>query len=186
MFINPKFAIEQGWVTGIEDEKEQVQPNAIDFTLDELYSIDQHSGRYFTLLQDNSKYMIGGEKQSPYVAPYRARKCMPEFSYDAQLWQLDGNTSYDGLSKMYVKLPKGIAAMTIIRSTLNRNGLFLTSGLYDSGYEGHIGFALHNQMSNPAFLEPGVRVGQVIFVSSDSSDLYEGGYNHEVGTHHAD
>lgn len=34
MFVNPKHAIDQGLIRGIRDEAKQVQPNAVDFTLD--------------------------------------------------------------------------------------------------------------------------------------------------------
>ena len=39
MFINPKIAIEKGWITGLNDLDKQVQPNAIDFTADKAFDI---------------------------------------------------------------------------------------------------------------------------------------------------
>ena len=101
-------------------------------------------------------------------------------------WSISSHSVYDGMSDIYVELPEGVAAMLIIRSTFNRNGLFLTSGLYDSGYKGHLGFALHNRADAQARVAPGTRVGQVIFVSSDSAGMYAGGWNHDQGTHHSD
>ena len=56
MFINPKIAIEEGWVTGIHDPDLQVQPNAIDFTLDKVFTIDAKP----FILDENSKQMRGG------------------------------------------------------------------------------------------------------------------------------
>jgi deoxycytidine triphosphate deaminase len=171
MFINPKLAIAEGWITGIADEEKQVQPNAIDFTLDRLFSI--HDNTFH--ISEGGKKMRGGEE----VYPILDRRENVEF------WRLNAHSVYDGMSNIYVKVPEGVAAMLIIRSTFNRNGIFLTSGLYDSGFEGHIGFAIHNR-STSAFIAPGTRIGQIIFIPSDSAGLYAGGWNHEEGTHHSD
>ena len=40
MFVNPKKAIEKGWITGIKDEK-QIQPNAIDITADKMFELNR-------------------------------------------------------------------------------------------------------------------------------------------------
>jgi deoxycytidine triphosphate deaminase len=169
MFISPKVAIENGWVTGITNEDKQVQPNAIDFTIDHLYTI---SNRNEFVISENEKQMRGGKQISP----------EPDVTSTEEWWYIEPNTSYDGMSNIHVKLPEGVAAQLIIRSTFNRNGIFLTSGLYDSGYEGAIGFALHNN-SGRARIAPGTRIGQLIFVKSDSEGMYAGGYNHKKGTH---
>lgn len=170
MFINPKIAISEGWISGIVDIDKQVQPNAIDFTLDRLFSIHHHNGFH---ISEEGKQMRGGEEIAPIVD---RRTNLP-------YWRMEAKTSYDAMSNIYVKVPEGVAAMLIIRSTFNRNGLFLTSGLYDSGYEGHIGFAIHNN-SGYAYVSPGTRVGQIIFVESENALMYAGGWNHAEGTHH--
>ena len=170
MYINPKVAIANGWITGtIADNT--IQPNAIDFTLDKLFNID-HDMQF--IVSEQEKCMRGSKEIE---AQYE-----PENFY--HWWSLEAKTSYDAMSSMYVKLPEGIACNLIIRSTFNRNGIFLTSGLYDSGYEGHIGFAIHNN-SGPAKIATGTRVGQIMFVESDSAKMYAGGYNHGEGTHHS-
>ena len=170
MFINPKTAIEEGWVTGITNPEVQVQPNAIDFTLDHLFSIDDQP----FIISEAGKTMRGGSPMEISVVD------------SVEYWNLRGGRVYDGMSDIYVDLPEGVAAQLIIRSTLNRNGLFLTSGLYDSGYKGHLGFAIHNRANERALIAPGTRVGQVIFVSSDSAGMYAGGWNHEAGTHYSE
>ena len=165
MFISPQFAIDNNWISGILDPEIQVQPNAIDFTLDTLYSINDDATFF---LSNTDKKMRGGVEQLT----------------DDNNWTLSPNKVYDGMSSMYVNVPEGVAALLIIRSTLNRNGIFLTSGLYDSGFQGHIAFALHNR-SGTAVIERGTRVGQIIFVESNSVGMYAGGYNHTAGTHHS-
>jgi deoxycytidine triphosphate deaminase len=166
MFINPKTAITNGWIQGIKNEALQVQPNAIDFTLDQVFSINLLNA---FIISEAGKQMRGGGK----VLPIEQRDGTGEF------WNLEG-ASYDCLSDMYVEIPEGVAAILVPRSTFTRNGLFIASGLYDSGFKGHIGFVLHN----PARTKIGVgtRIGQIIFVSSENAKLYAGGYNHEAGT----
>ena len=125
MFIDPRDAIERGWVTHVHNPDKQVQPNALDFTVDRLFSID--NTKQFSI-NEEEKTMRGGEELSPFH----------------DYWHLDENTSYDAMSEVYVELPDGVAALLIVRSTFNRNGIFITSGLYDSGYQGNIGFCIHN------------------------------------------
>lgn len=167
MFINPRTAIEKEWITGIQDADKQVQPNAIDFTLDQLYTID--SDVVFEISEE-SKVMRSGKELEVNHRGY---------------WKLESGKVYDGMSKIHVNIPEGIAAMLIVRSTLNRNGLFVTSGLYDSGFNNYIGFAIHNR-SGDAYIQQGTRVGQIIFVESDSAGLYTGSYNNNKGKHWAE
>lgn len=171
MFISPITAVDSGWVTGIRDTDTQIQPNAIDFTLDHLYTINKSP---FFHVSERMKEMRGG---APLEAQHDPR-------HNEDFWRLEVGV-YDGMSDIYVDVPDGVAAYLIIRSTFNRNGLFITSGLYDSGFKGHIGFALHNR-AGLSFIAPGTRVGQLIFVESQNALMYSGGYNHELGTHHSE
>ncbi len=179
MFINPKTAITEGWIThpacsSLEDwvEKKFISPNAIDFTLDALYGINHHN--IFTLSED-SKQMRGSFEIAIANTDSEGR----------EFWTLSPHETYDGLSNMFLKLPKGVACNLIVRSTFNRNGIYLTSGLYDSKFEGPIGFAIHNN-SGMAMIQRGCRFGQIMFISSDSDGEYVGGYNHQPGTHWSD
>lgn len=171
MIINPKTAIEQGWITGIRDVEKQVQPNAIDYTLDHIFTINHHN--IAVISEDKSlTQMRGGDRL----------EISNHTSDGKSWWTLSAHEVYDGLSDIAVNLPEGVACTLIVRSTFNRNGLYITSGLYDSGYKGPIGFALHNR-SGLTSVEVGVRVGQIIFHASEDNGLYAGGWNHEVGTH---
>ena len=162
MFISPKVAIEQGWITGIRNEKLQVQPNAIDFTLDVIQTIDPEGVAY---IGEDTKVM---------------RKCVALDPVDGK-WNLAGQRVYDAMSDMYVKVPKGVAAFLVPRSTFARNGVILASGLYDTGYEGHIGFTIYTH-GGAIDVQKGVRYGQIVFVASDSVGEYAGGWNHARGT----
>ena len=178
MFISPKVAIEEGWITHPNcstyqdwEDNNFVSPNAIDFPLNRLFSINQSNT---FLVSENRKLLRGGEEILP------TTKCEDGSPY--LFWKLNPNTVYDGVSDMYVNIPSGIAAQIIIRSTFSRNGLFITSGLWDSGFKGSIGMAIHNR-SGEAFIAPGTRIGQIIFIESQNALMYAGGWNHEKGTH---
>jgi deoxycytidine triphosphate deaminase len=174
MIISPQKAIENGWVKGIYNPELQVQPNAIDFTLDRAYTVTDTA---FSLALDSSgreqKQMRGGEELSPEKLSW----------VDYSTWTIPKRDMIDCLSDMYVEVPNDVAVMLVPRSTLTRNGLILASGLYDTGFQGHIGFLLHNLSSVDAYIGPGVRVGQCMFVAADSVGQYAGGWNHDQGTH---
>ena len=170
MIIKPKTAIEKGWITGLTNLEKQVQPNAIDFTADKAFDVGQKE----FYVSETHKQMRGGEQVFPLSTFFEA-KCR-------NTWCLAGGEMLDFLSNVYVDLPKGVAAQLVIRSTLARNGLQLVSGLYDSGFKGHIGFLLHNRHKFEALIAEGTRVGQIIFMQADSAGGYAGDYNHDEGT----
>jgi len=173
MVINPRLAIKKGWVLipeGVDMDK-CIQPNAIDFTIDKVFTIDSQKPFY---INESNKHMRGG----PELIPSPVLDPMNEVHH---YWKLDTGI-YDGMSNFFVDIPEGVAALLIIRSTFNRNGLFITSGLYDSLFSGSVGFAIHNR-SGAAFISPGTRIGQLIFIHSDSTGGYAGRYNTLPGQH---
>lgn len=172
MFINPKTAIEKGWITGVTNPEIQIQPNALDFSLDTLFVLNESNP---FVISESGKQMRGGYKLEPIL----------DRTSKLDVWHLEKG-SYDGMSNVYVDLPEGIAAMLVIRSTFNRNGIFLTSGIYDSGFKGHVGFMIHNMCSGLTKIATGTRIGQLILVSSDSAKMYAGGWNHEQGSHYTE
>jgi deoxycytidine triphosphate deaminase len=172
MFINPNEVIQNGWITGITDPSTQLQPNAIDFTLDELLMVNDKERAYIS----NNKKLVKMKQLLPI-------NIINENKANAY-WPLLGFRVYDGTSKMYVKVPAGYACVPMFtRSTLTRNGTYIMSGLYDSGYEGHIGFTIYTN-GGEIDIEVGARIGQIGFVKAEHAHLYTGGYNHEQGTHY--
>jgi deoxycytidine triphosphate deaminase len=171
MFINPTVAIDNGWIKG-DFGYDNVQPNAIDFTLNKLFTINQSQA---FRIDSDEKRMRGGSEVKATFDP----------RFNKEYWTLHAGNCYDGMSDFYVDIPEGVAAMLIVRSTFNRNGIFITSGLYDSGYKGHCGFAIHNN-SGIAHIEPNTRIGQIIFVESGTAKLYNGSWNHKDGSHYSE
>lgn len=67
------------------------------------------------------------------------------------------------------------AGWVITRSTLNRNGVFLTSGLYDSGYHGAMAAVLHVTIA-PLVIQRGTRIGQYLSFDAEMLHQYDGAY----------
>jgi len=176
MIINPITAITERWIThpkcstlGDWKTHEFLAPNGVDFTIDNMYIINAHSP---FIISKEGKQMKGITELLP-ATHHRG----------GSFWLLSPHNSYDGKSDTYITVPDGIAALLITRSVFNRNGVFITSGLYDSGFNGHIGFMLHNMLGETK-IQPGVRIGQVIFVQAQTASLYGGKWNHPEGTHY--
>lgn len=174
MFINPKTAIEQGWVKfpdwmTKEQQDKCIQPNALDFDIDRVFAFKSEANPF--MLSEHDKLMRPTVEISP-------------TSDDAgQWWYLPANSVTDFSSSFYVTIPEGVAAMLIVRSTLNRNGLFITSGLYDATFKGMIAGCIHNR-GPEATIAKGTRIGQIIFIKSEFSGVaYSGNYNTLQGQH---
>ena len=174
MFVNPLSAIQNGWVKNIHDEEKQIQPNAIDFTLDRVFILSP-TDEFIISDKDGSKRMVGtNELQSVSMK-----------GYTSQFFAIPPRTMVDGLSSMFIEVPEQHVCIPLaVRSTFNRNGVFITSGIYDSGYSGNIGFAIHNTREAYTYIGVGTRVGQISFAQSDSEGVYAGGWNHADGTHY--
>lgn len=177
MYINPRTAIEQGWIKlpafAQADPEKYIQPNAIDITVDKVFQMEQH---------DDTEHSI-----------YEDSKLMPEWINIARTGYEDSEQEiilragqiYDVMSDFYVEVPEGVCANLIIRSSFSRCGIRLSSGLYDSGFKGNVGFSIinHGPDLRTAY---NTRIAQIAFVSSDSAKQYAGGWNTEQGAHWSD
>lgn len=74
-----------------------------------------------------------------------------------------------------VTIGKDEAGFVIPRSSLVRNGNYITSGLYDSGYTGPMIACLHVTTSL-LVLEPNVRVAQFLIMKAEALNQYNGQY----------
>lgn len=169
MFISPKEAIDRGWIQfpnwmSEEQKAKCIQPNAIDFTMDRLF-----------VIRPNDNALISED----------TRVWHNTVELGDSVWTLESNLVYDGMSDFTVTVPEQVACMLINRSSINRLGIHLNCGLYDSGFSGSIGFTLHNRVGKVS-IEPHTRVGQIIFIESKSVGLYAGGFNTQAGQHWTD
>lgn len=172
MFISPKTAIAEGWVKFPEWMSEEfqqkcVQPNALDVTCDRAFIQDVNDCTGFEL-SENGKVMIPQRELTP-----------PD-----DVFVIPPGGFVDIMSDFFVTVPAGAVASFIVRSTLNRNGLFITNGLYDQGFSNLAGMVLHNRSPLPARIRRHTRICQLYFITSeDSGIMYDGAYNANKGQH---
>ena len=153
MFINPKIGIEKGWLKNVDEKN--IQPNAVDITADQLWKVAQHDADITTKRHRNRNEVGQNEKGS---------------------WNLYQGV-YDFASESYIEVPEGMVGWLRTRSTLNRNGILVHSGLYDSGFKGPICGMLYNMVGGNVYIMPGTPVAQFVIARSDSEGIYSGGYN---------
>lgn len=138
-------------------EKSQVQPNAVDIKIDKLFAINHEA--VFHINEDVKQH-----RGSVEIEPN-------EFGN----FTLEAGTTYEFLAEGTVSIGAGEAGFIITRSTLNRNGLFLTSGLYDTGYNGVMAGVIHNN-SGEAIIQKGTRIGQMLIWEAEALHDYDGDY----------
>lgn len=149
-------------------EEECIQPNAYDLRLDKVFGFpetvtSESRGYYrkenvFKIDEENKEHREFNE-----IAP----------GFDGYFY-LDVGT-YQITMKEIVEIGEGEAGFVITRSTLNRNGVYLTSGLYDSGYHGVMAGAMH-VTTGRMVIKPGTRVGQFLLFKAETLNMYNGSY----------
>lgn len=82
---------------------------------------------------------------------------------------------YEVVMQNAIYVGSGEAGWVITRSTLNRNGVFLTSGLYDTGYSGVMAGVMHVTVG-PMRIKPGTRIGQYLCFDAQALSEYNGSY----------
>ncbi|NDG32977.1 hypothetical protein EB118_23280, partial [bacterium] len=80
---------------------------------------------------------------------------------------------YEVVMENIIHVGQGEAGWVVTRSTLNRNGCFLTSGLYDSSYYGVMAAVLHVGIGK-ARIKQGTRIGQYVSFDAESLSSYDG------------
>lgn len=162
MFLNPREVFESGWLRGVEEA--DIQPNAIDIPVNKVFTLLQHTP--FILRKDGKTHRT-------------RREAEVDVRDGIRFWRLTSG-AYDFMSDVYVEVPEGVCGWLITRSTLNRNGIIAHSGLYDSGYKGHLSGSLY-VIGGLSLIEEGARVAQFVLGQSNSAGLYSGGYNTAEG-----
>jgi len=140
-------------LTSIQDG--DVQPNAVDLRLGKVMKIN------------NSAFTIDEDKKI-----HRGSDDIPIHS-DGYYYLEPG--SYEVIMENQIDVGPNEAGFVITRSTLNRNGCFLTSGLYDTGYKGVMAGVLHVNCGTMR-IKPGTRVGQYLCFDAESLSSYDGDY----------
>ena len=139
-------------LTGVQDGDSQ--PNAIDLRLGKVFGINSN---VFELSEDSKKHRGTFE-----ILRINDWYSLPEGTYEVVMENI-------------VTVGADEAGWVITRSTLNRNGVFITSGLYDSGYSGVMAGAMHVR-GGPIRIKKGTRVAQFLLFKAESLALYNGSY----------
>lgn len=141
-----------------EEDSKRVQPNAFDFKIDRVFRFTTDT---FELSADDKKVHRKQEEIRPDENGY---------------YHLNSGV-YGILTDVDCKIAEGEAGILIPRSSLNRNGIFLKSGLYDSGFDNAVGCTLYIQA--PCFfkVQKGARIGQFLLFKAECLNLYNGSYN---------
>lgn len=140
-------------LTGVQDGDSQ--PNAIDLRLGKVFAINYN---LFELSEQSKKHR-GTYEMMP----------------DHDGWYHLSEGTYEIVMENIVTIGDDEAGWVITRSTLNRNGVFITSGLYDSGYSGVMAGALHVR-SGPIKIKKGTRVAQFLLFKAEALAQYNGSY----------
>ena len=146
-------------LTNVLDE--DIQPNAVDLRLCKVFQINNE---VFEVSNDHKKHR-GSEEVLP----------------DGEGYYTLQPGSYEIVMENIIQVGEGEAGWVITRSTFNRNGCFITSGLYDSGYHGVMAGVLH-VTSGPARIKQGTRVGQYLSFDAEALKMYDGSYG--IGKEH--
>ena len=140
-------------LTGIQDG--DTQPNAVDLRLGKIFWID--SAEF--VIDETQKKHRGSVEMFP--------------DQDGYYTLMPGH--YEVVMENEIEVGEGEAGFVITRSTLNRNGVFLTSGLYDSGYKGVMAGVMHVNVG-PMKIKRGTRIGQYLNWIAESVSMYDGDY----------
>lgn len=135
-----------------------IQPNAVDLRLARVFEINKSM---FTIDND-SKVHRGTTEIQPID----------------EWFQLDPGT-YEVTMENIITVGDSEAGWVITRSTLNRNGVFITSGLYDSKYFGNMCACLH-VTTGPIRIKRGTRVGQFLLFKAEMLKHYNGSYGFNI------
>lgn len=132
-----------------------IQPNAVDLRLGKVFKILDN---VFTIDEDQKLHRGSTEIE------------VGEDGY----YTLDVG-AYEVVMQNKVTVAEGEAGWVITRSTLNRNGVYITSGLYDSGYSGVMAGVIHVGVG-PMRIKVGTRIGQYLSFQAESVSMYDGDY----------
>lgn len=142
-------------------QPQDIQPNAVDLRLGKVFAI-----KHKEFVIDETQKVHRGSKPVDVGAD--------------GYYHLDPGC-YEVIMENEIEVADGEAGWVITRSTLNRNGVFLTSGLYDSGYHGVMAGVMHVN-GGPMKIKPGTRIGQYITFDAETVRMYDGDYG--VGKAH--
>ena len=138
-------------------EENQIQPNAVDLKIKQV-----------SLITGGKVCLVGNIKQ-------HAERVAIKPNGDGHYILTEGK--YDILFDGKVVVGDSEAGFLITRSSLNRNGITISSGLYDTGYNSVIGGVLHVPSNTTLIVGKNERLAQFLLFDADTLHNYDGVYN---------
>ena len=163
MVLDGRTIVEKPYIYPADDRPpitdEQTQPNGVDLRVEWIWEVTGSAS-----LDENSKmnYSAMEKKEA-------------EFSRHPDEYMLEPHKNYAVDFMERVSVPDGYCAIIYPRSSLLRVGAFVTSALWDTGFEGQLGGFI--RPLNKLFIPIGARIAQVVFhKASFNGHRYAGRY----------
>jgi deoxycytidine triphosphate deaminase len=131
------------------------QPNAVDLRLGKVFEI--HKDRFEISNQ------------------FKKHRGSWEISPDQYGWYTLNPGAYEVVMENTIEVGDNEAGWVVTRSTLIRNGVFITSGLYDTGYHGVMAAVMHVGVGQMK-VQQGTRIGQYLSFAAEALHKYDGDY----------
>lgn len=145
------------------DDK-MVQPNAIDLRVKAIYKPVPGT---FRLMGDKKEHLTRQEIKPEVITKDEAVFTLTSGVYLVEFEQI-------------VTMGEKEAGVVLSRSTLMRNGVWMTTCLYDSGYHGKMISGLHVPEGVTFVFPKGERLAQFIVMDAESLHQYHGSYQEPV------
>lgn len=171
--VNPRYIIDNGYVSRLINKKIQMQPNGIDLTIETIREIPRGLELDFT----NDKRHVPEGRIIFDSRLYDAVSVVLNEHHVIKRWLNHDLKPYLVTYHERIEVPENMSAIVIHRSSVIRGAAFLTSSWYDSGYKGYGNGCL--------YAVPGMkiwdwtRIAQIIYYYADPAYLYNGKYQEE-------
>jgi dUTP pyrophosphatase len=175
----------------------QIQPHGIELTVDSIYRLSDYcvisddvyskAPRREATLIESGKYVdksdSSNHKHSDIQEYNENGDRVQDPSYKNSIIQLD-DPHYCLIEGPYVvvydeqiQIPDGHMGVVWPRSRLIRNNNYLSSAVWDSGYQGQGEGGLH--INSMTFIEKGMRLGQLVLARAENFRTYNGEHQSE-------
>lgn len=159
MVLDGKTIAYKNYVTPVDDE--QVQPNGVDLRVKEIWAVD---GKAY-LDADSKMHFMNMNKYS----------ALEHFDNGESEFVLYAGTHYAVDFMETVSVPERYCAIIYPRSSLLRAGAFVTSALWDTGFEGQLGGFIRPMCD--LYIHPKARIAQIVFTKANfNGHRYDGRY----------
>lgn len=160
MFIHPLGKNTRTTVSNLNDDC--IQPNAVDLEVAKMFKMKDTTPEVMILKNKT----VHGEFEDVHE----------RLTNKPNHFRLEPGCFYQFETNHYVEIGEGEVGWIIGRSSLIRNGMMVTSGVYDAGFRGNVGGVIFNLGPYSTTIEVGARIGQLLLAESDSVKKYEGQY----------